>query len=260
LVISHAGLFRRAIVFYDSNMEPEQTMQRPGPLPVQGGAFSWRGLACALLGGIAAGLIWAWIAHVWHSYAALKIVFPILLGVFTGLTITGLTRFVQIGHRPTILLVTILAAVVAVLGQHYFRCLSFDKPFWSELAARGFGWIALDALLAVAAAVFVILPAIRIPFCNRCNTWYRTVRNGKIDLPTARRLAETCGVEDIEKFHSPRYRLSCCHGGCGPTCCELTWEDSNGSLELARVWLDGEKRNEVGTILDKLVKEEDSEN
>jgi hypothetical protein len=125
------------------------------------------------------------------------------------------------------------------------------------LAAKGFGWHLFDSFLTLAAAVVVTIPAVRVPYCNRCKTWYRTVRNGKIDVSTARRLAETCGVEGIENFHSPRYRLSCCHGGCSPTCCELTWEDSDGTVELARVWLDGEKRNQVATILDPLAREEE---
>jgi len=40
--------------------------------------------------------------------------------------------------------------------------------------------------------------------------------HGKIDVPTARRVAETCGVDEIAGLRSPRYRLSCCHAGCGP--------------------------------------------
>lgn len=241
-------------------MESVQAIQRPGSLPAEGGWFSWWGLGCALIGGVVAGLIWAWIAFVWQSYATPAVVFPILLGVFIGLTVIGLTRFVQIGHRPTVVVMTILAAIVAILGQYYFRSLSVGKPllvFGNELAAKAIGWLVVDSLLTLAAAVVVIIPAIFVPYCNRCKTWYRTVRNGKIDVPTARRLAETCEVEGIENFHSPRYRLSCCHGGCSPTCCELTWEDSNGTVELARVWLDGEKRNRVATILDELTREDE---
>jgi hypothetical protein len=243
-------------------MESVQAIQRPGPLPVQGGWFSWRDIVLATIGGAAAGLIWAWIAFVWQSYAAPVIVFPILLGILTGLTVIGLTRFLQIGHRPTIMAATILAAVAAVFGQYYFRGLLAGKPiavFWSGWVGKGFGLRALDSLLTLAAAVVVTIPAIRVSYCNRCKTWYRTVRNGKIDVATARRLAETCSVEGIENFHSPRYRLSCCRGGCSPTCCELTWEDSSGTVELARVWLGGEKRNHVATILDALAKEAYSE-
>ena len=244
-------------------MESVQAIQRPGSLPVQGGLFSWRGLVFATVGGCIAGLTWAWIAFVWRSYATPPIIFPFLLGVFIGLTVIGLTRFIQIGHRPTVVAMTILAAIVAIFGQYCFCALSTGKPlaiFFGEWITKELGWCVVDSLLTLATAVVVTIPAVRVPYCNRCKTWYRTVRNGKIDVSTARRLAEMCGVEDIDKFHSPRYRLSCCHGGCSPTCCELTWEDSGGTVELARVWLDGEKRNAVATILDELTREkEDTE-
>ena len=104
-------------------------------------------------------------------------------------------------------------------------------------------------MLTLAAAVAVTIPAFRVPYCNRCRTWYRTVRNGKIDVPTARRLAETCGVDEIAGLRSPRYRLSCCHAGCGPTYCELSWEEPNGAVDLVRVWLDAEQRNQIAAIL-----------
>ncbi len=55
------------------------------------------------------------------------------------------------------------------------------------------GWAAwatwsMDAVLLMAAAVAVMVPALRVPYCNQCRTWYRTVRGGKIDLPTATRV------------------------------------------------------------------------
>ena len=77
------------------------------------------------------------------------------------------------------------------------------------------------------------IPAVRVPYCNQCRTWYRTVRNGKIDLPTAGRLAELLGVETAGAPRSARYRLSACQGGCGPTRCELSWEHGGG-VDLVR--------------------------
>ena len=122
------------------------------------------------------------------------------------------------------------------------------------------GWTAwltwaIDALLTLAAAMVVTLPAVRIPYCNRCGTWYRTIRNGKIDVPTAERLADTCGVEGIAGLHSPRYRLSCCQGGCSPTRFELSWEDPHGAVALVSTWLDNPTRNQIVAILDKLAEE-----
>jgi hypothetical protein len=240
-----------------------------------------------------------------QSYAAPFILFPILIGVFAGMTIVGVTRFGQIGHRPTILASAVLASAVAVGGQDYLAYMSFlqhyssegekgDSPIFagakigtiplSALArelAPGFGqylraeadrgrplvgeyvakgsaaWLswAVDAMLTVAAAVAVTIPAFCVPYCNRCRTWYRTIRNGKIDVPTARRVAEACDVDEIAGLRSPRYRLSCCHAGCGPTYCELSWEEPNGAVDLVRVWLDADQRNQITAILDELTED-----
>jgi hypothetical protein len=237
------------------------------------------------------------VAEETQFYAAPLVLFPILVGIFTGLTIVGLARFIQIGHRPTIVMAVVLAAAVAVAGQHYCRYVSDywrpttaeanagatgqdlsalahklapgfieyihaqadrGRPLFGQYVAKGWAaWLTwtIDAMLTLAAAVAVTIPAFRVPYCNRCRTWYRTVRNGKIDVPTARRLAETCGVDEIAGAGSPRYRLSCCHAGCGPTYCELSWEEPNGTVDLVRVWLDGEKRNQIATILDELTEE-----
>jgi hypothetical protein len=129
------------------------------------------------------------------------------------------------------------------------------RPLVGQYVATGWAaWLtwAIDALLTLAAAVVVTIPALRVPYCNRCRTWYRTVRNGKIDVPTAQRLAETCDVDEIAELRSPRYRLSCCHTGCGPTYCELSWEEPSGAIDLVRVWLDADKRNQITAILDEL--------
>jgi len=300
------GLSRRATVSYHEGMELAPVLDQPDASPVPAGRFSRGGFCLALGVGPVVGLIWAWVAEEAQSYAAPFILFPILVGVFAGLTIVGLARFTQIGHRPTIVLSVVLAAAAAVAGQHYFRYVSDyssvkgdspiftdtkidtdtkigtvpgqdlsalarklapsfgeylraqadrGRPLLGQYVAKGWAaWLtwAIDAMLTLAAAVAVTIPAFRVPYCNRCRTWYRTVRNGKIDALTARRLAETCGVDEIAGLRSPRYRLSCCHAGCGPTYCELSWEEPNGAVDLVRVWLDAEKRNQIAAILDEL--------
>lgn len=127
------------------------------------------------------------------------------------------------------------------------------RPLLHDYLARG--WIAwlswtIDALLVVAGAVAVTIPAMRVPYCNRCRSWYRTVRSGKIDLPTAQRVAAMLGVDEIDHLRSPRYRLSTCQGGCGSTRCELSWEETDGAVALVRAWLDPADRNRVAAILD----------
>jgi hypothetical protein len=271
---------------------PQQTIRLAQP-PAERGRFSWTGLLAAILAAPLFGLLWAWVAHVVEAYVAPIILFPILLGVFAGLSIVAVTRFAQIGHRPTIVLAAVLAGAVAAAGQHGLGYLtayygpraslgvetashheviaalaremtpSFSqymlaqadrgRPLWAGYVAQGWVvWMSwtIDALLVIAAAVVVTLPAMQLPYCNRCGTWYRTVRSGKLDLHTATSLAELFGVEQIDRPRSPRYRLSACQNGCGPTRCELSWERGNGTVDLARVWLDPVARNQVATILD----------
>ena len=225
-----------------------------------------------------------------QPYFSPLILFPVLLGVFAGLSIVGVVRFARIGNRPTIFLAALLAAAVAVAGQHGFSYLSayyWTSPAVSPTSGRdlsalrrelapsvaeylcaqarrgrplaggyvAYGWMAwlcwaVDAMLLVAAAVAATVPAVRVPYCNRCGSWYRTVRSGRLDVPTARRLAELLGVEEIEGLRSPRYRLSTCQSGCGPTRCELSWEEAGGAVDLVRLWLDAGQRNQVTAILD----------
>jgi hypothetical protein len=301
-------------------MEPAPFVKQSQALHVPRGRFFLGRCCLALAAGPVVGLLWAWMAEESQSYAAPVILFPILIGVFAGMTIVGVTRFGQIGHRATILASAVLAAAVAVGGQHYLGYRSFlqhyssvegnggnegdspifvdhgfaavpakigtvpgtkigtvplsalarelapsfgaylrgeadrGRPLVGEYVAKGWAaWLswAVDAMLTVAAAVAVTIPALCVPYCNRCRTWYRTIRNGKIDVPTARRVAEACEVEEIAGLHSPRYRLSCCHAGCGPTYCELSWEEPNGAVDLVRVWLDADKRNQIMAILDE---------
>ncbi len=313
-------------------METASPLDQTEPSHVAAGRFSLARFCLAIATGPLVGLVWAWMAEEAQSYAAPFVLFPILVGIFAGMTIVAVARFGQIGHRPTIVLSVVLAAAVAVAGQHYLRYMSFlshysseaekkgekrdspifvdhgfaavpakigtvpgtkietvprakigtvplsalarelapnfgeyirakaaqGRPLVGEYVARGWAaWLswAFDAMLTVAAAVAVTIPAFRVPYCNRCRSWYRTIRNGKIDVPTARRVAEACDVEEIAGLRSPRYRLSCCHAGCGPTYCELSWEEPNGAVDLVRVWLDAEKRNRVTAILDELAKD-----
>ena len=263
------------------------------PAPERG-AFAWKGLLLAILVCPMFGLIWAWAAEGAQWYFAPIVLFPVMLGVVVGATVVGLVRFTQVGHRPTILLAAVLAALVAGIGPHYFSYLAaYDragssigadaasqadvaalmrqmKPSFAQYldaqARRGRpllegyvakGWVAwltwaVDALLVVAAAVAVTLPALRAPYCNRCGTWYRAIRNGRIDVSTARRLAELVRVEEVGHPRSFRYRLSACQGGCGPTRCELSWEEAGGTLDLVQIWLDAAGRNEVVAILDEI--------
>lgn len=274
-------------------MEGTQESIRLLPAPERG-SFAWKGLLLAILVCPMFGLIWAWAAEGAQWYFAPLILFPVLLGVVVGVTVVGLVRFTQVGHRPTILLAAVLTASVAGIGPHYFSYLAaYDRagsamgadasssadvaalvrqmkpsfPHYLDAQARrgrpllhGYvakGWLAwlswaVDALLVVAAAVAATIPALGAPYCNRCRTWYRAVRSGRMDRSMARRLAELVRVEEVGAPRSFRYRLSACQGGCGPTRCELSWEEGGGALNLVQVWLDAAGRNRVVAILDEI--------
>lgn len=289
------GLFQGATVSYHERMECPENHVEPAQPPVERGCFAWSGLLVAILAALLFGLIWAWVANVVEAYVAPIILFPILLGVFAGLSVVAVARFAQIGHRPTIVLAAVLAGAAAAAGQHGFGYLNAyygprastgtraasrqeimsalvremrpdfgqymlaqarrGRPLWAGYTAQGWmAWLSwtIDALLVVAAAVVVTIPALRVPYCNRCGSWYRTVRGGKLDLPTAIRLGELAGVEAMDHPRGPRYRLSACQNGCGRTRCELSWEDQSGAVELVQIWLDPAARNRVAAILDGL--------
>jgi hypothetical protein len=138
-------------------------------------------------------------------------------------------------------------------GEYLQAQARHGRPLWAGHAAQGWAvWLswAIDAGLVVAAAVAVTVPALRVPYCNRCGSWYRTVRSGRIDVLTARQLAEIAGVQEINHPRSARYRLSNCQGGCGPTRLELSWEERRGVVDVARLWLEPAMRNQITAVLD----------
>jgi hypothetical protein len=118
------------------------------------------------------------------------------------------------------------------------------------------GWVAwltwaIDGLLVLAAALAMVVPAMRLPFCDRCGSWYRITRSGRIDALTAGRLAELVDVRPEEPPTSARYRLLSCNGGCGLTDFELSWQHSRGAASFVQAWLDSERRDRVTHVLDE---------
>lgn len=226
------------------------------------------------------------------------VLFPLLIGVGLGAILVGAMRLGQVGHRPTIVLGVVLAAGLAVLGQHYlgyrselvrverqrqtFRQARLQYPellrgyepkppasllaYLQSQARRGrdlkiggyvaCGWAAwtwwgIDALLVVAAALGIVVPAMRQPYCSRCQSWYRVVRSGRIRADTARKLAEAAEVAVDEHPTSARYRLLSCQGGCGPTAFSLTWQQADGSTRPVQAWIDAERCRRMGRVLEE---------
>lgn len=160
---------------------------------------------------------------------------------------------------PGVDLSGLLQEIRPSFGEYMAAQAQRGRPLLMDYMAQGWAaWLSwvIDLLLVIVGAIAVTIPAMRVPYCNRCRTWYRTIRNGKIDQPTALRIAELVGVDEVEHPRSPRYRLSACEGGCGPTRCELSWEESDGAIALVRAWLDPAARNEVAAVLDGLESKE----
>jgi hypothetical protein len=231
-------------------------------------------------------------------YFAPLVIFPLLVGVGLGGLLIGLMRFGQVGHRPTIILGTILAVLIATAGQHYIFYLSaresdlkqpplMDKarqafpelvgdhqqappagileymrrqadrgrPLLLDYTARGWvAWLswAIDGLLVLAGTLAVVIPAMLLPFCGRCQTWYRAIRSAHVPAAAIKQLSQILDVDFQGNIKSGRCRLICCHSGCGPTGCELYWEDTSGDTFFARVWLDAAERNLVMQVLDEV--------
>jgi hypothetical protein len=277
-------------------MNTPNNVDRAGPSG--GGPFGWRGLAiwlpcCLLLGALA-----AWAAEDSQSYFAPLLIFPLLVGIGLGAVLVLLMRVGQVGHRPTILLGTAIAALAAVVGQHYFGFLTARqrdsqqtavvekaKEALPELAARlpappqdfsefmrqqagqgrsvfnlfeardGGAWAlwTVEGLLTLAAALGVVTPAMRLPYCPRCRSWYRATRSARFPGEVVKRIAGVLDVETPARIRSGRCRLLTCSSGCGPTGCELSWEDLDGNTFFAQLWLDPVARNAVVQVFDEVL-------
>ena len=109
---------------------------RPGP-----GRFSGLQAGLWLTAAPAVGAIAAWGAMVGQFYWAPLLLFPVVVGVGLGALLVGLLRVAQIGHRPTIFAGAILAAAVAVVGQHYLSlrdaCWRYEHRPDAEVAGEG---------------------------------------------------------------------------------------------------------------------------
>jgi hypothetical protein len=133
------------------------------------------------------------------------------------------------------------------------------RSIFNLIEARDSGAWALwtiEGLLTAAAALGVVIPAMRLPFCPRCRSWYRATRSARFHAAVTNRIAQALDVETAARIRSGRCRLLNCSSGCGPTGCELSWEDLEGNTFFAQVWLDPAARNAVVQVFDEALCEE----
>ncbi len=269
----------------------DESLHQDAPLieEPQPGRFSWAPLACWLPVCGALGALVAWAADVARGYSDPFLVFPLIVGIVLGGVAVILMRVCRVGHRPTILLGVLLAATLTALGQHYVHferiewrmsrdpkaalkrlALPEELPppdFWEFMrwsAAKGlpigkwpardaWAWLVwgVDALCVYAPALLLVMATARLPYCNRCRSWYRTIRSGRIEPALARRLAAAIDLPVAENLRSARYRLCDCPSGCGPTGFTLSLDQPEGDFSSGLIWLDVPQRNEVQAILDR---------
>jgi hypothetical protein len=139
-------------------------------------------------------------------------------------------------------------------AEYMRRQAARGRPVAGYVLAGWAAWLswAVDGLLVLAAALAMVIPAARLPYCKACRSWYRTVRAGRVPLALAQRLAEVASATIDDPVSWVRYRLACCQGGCGPTRLELFWESpERGGRRAIDAWLDVEHRQRAMAALDE---------
>ncbi len=149
----------------------------------------------------------------------------------------------------------VLVAPPESFADYLRRQADLGRPLTASWSLFGWkAWLswAVDGLLVAAAAFAIVIPATRLPYCNSCGTWYRTIRAGRTPQAAAQRLAEVAAATLDAPAKGVRYRLSCCQGGCGPTRLELFWETTDrGDPASLEAWLDVPQRNLATQALDQ---------
>jgi hypothetical protein len=267
---------------------------------VGSGRFLWRRLLLCLTVSPALGAGAAWAAVVAQEKFAPLVIFPLVVGVGLGAMVVALIRLSHAAHRPTVLLATVLAVALAVVGQHYLAYRAHRQRFEQDtarlqriraeypqlpsrrqptsppsfltflsaqaqrgrdmqlggLVARGWAaWVswAVDALLVLLAALALVVPALWLPFCNRCKSWYRVTRSARLDGEAVQRLATLVPVRrNGQSLVSVRCRLLDCSQRCGLTSCESAWRTSEGDTVSMQTWLDDEGRERVTRVFDEV--------
>ncbi len=126
------------------------------------------------------------------------------------------------------------------------------RPITGTIVARG-GWAwaswALDGGLVLLAALLVVIPAARQPYCDRCRTWYSTVRRGAVSLDAAAAVATELGFTAPEEALSAVFRVVQCQGGCGVVGFEICWEMPKVAPNVKRFWISSEQRSRLEELL-----------
>ena len=121
-------------------------------------------------------------------------------------------------------------------------------------------WLA-EAGLALAAAAVLVWATLRWPYCTGCESWYRTIRQGRLLPNDLARWAEVFEIpirlpEAAGRFRA-QFRLLQCVGQCTPGRIELVWETADGHLQTWQSQLDTAQRQKLDALWQSgLVEEE----
>jgi hypothetical protein len=133
------------------------------------------------------------------------------------------------------------------------------RPIMASVVARGpWAWAswALDGTVTLLAVLLITIPASRQPYCDRCRSWFRTVRQGDLAQALASEMAAEVGIESPDDVRRATYRLVGCRSGCGTSGFELCWELPNGQRKTARLWISADDRTRLEAMVNRAVSPE----
>jgi len=268
----------------------EDAGQRP-PSGAAGARFSLLKFVVYLAAAAVAGLLVGGAAVAIENQFAPLLLFPLAVGAVLGGMLFMTLRVTQAAHAATVTLGIFTAALLTIAAQHYLPYLRSEHGLTQQKLAKGFAlggivsretfsqylqrtassgrelfrgyrlhgwqvWLSwgIDGLLVLAAALAMVLPALWLPFCPDCQTWYRTTRMGRLGRDEALPLARRFGVEFPERTRFIRFRLLSCGTGCGPTGFEISWREPRFGTSSVWHWLDGPRRADALAALEEIVK------
>ncbi|HEY4308563.1 MAG TPA: hypothetical protein VGN12_03835 [Pirellulales bacterium] len=106
-------------------------------------------------------------------------------------------------------------------------------------------WIA-NALVTISTATIVTAIALRQSYCDRCGSWYRLTRHGRLDAEVAAAVGDCLGCANSPS-ETAQYEIRTCRGGCEPAGCTLLWKGAPGRREFA--WLDRSALARVNSLI-----------
>lgn len=106
------------------------------------------------------------------------------------------------------------------------------RKLWPGYTAQGAAaWASwgLDGLLLTAAALGVVLFALRRPYCNACRSWYRLVWEGPLDARRSAAARAAGLLPEGAETSGGRMATWSCRGGCQPARVELSWREKSAA-------------------------------